>query len=349
MGIKDNNDDLLPVYIDNQKYSLEDLSSKFKREYQDLMYEFFMNLNKKTAETYRIDLKQFFKFTTKNFKVPAIGHNGIQFNDVKRIHVIKWRNYLQSDKYNNGRPAASQTVIKKLSAIKTFWFFLMDKDMVKDDITSGVKRPKQIILRETAALDDNEVVELFDLVDKINSKAYPLHKSLIVILFTTGIREHSLRHLKLKDLKEDIGFQYFEFIGKKEKKHRVPLLPQSSYYLKQYLEWMQQQNREVKKDDYIFQATKGKLSGTGAPISKEGLRWIVKKYASKISDKYISGAHIARATVISSLLENGADIYRVSQMVQHSSTNTTRGYDKRTKKLKDSPIFDLKFFKGVKD
>lgn len=348
MSNKKNNDNLLPVYIDSSKFSIEDMGANLKREYQELMYEFFMNLNKKTADTYRIDLKQFFEFITLHFRVPAVDCDGIRFGEVKRIHVIKWRNFLQSDKYNNGKPAASQTVIKKLSAIKTFWLFLMDKDLVRIDITSGVKRPKQVSVKETHALEDHEVSELFDLVDKLNSKAYQLHKALITILFTTGIREYSLRHLKLKDLKEDVGFQYFEFIGKKEKKHKVPLLPETGFYLKQYLEWMKQEGREVLPDDYIFQATKGKLLGTGAPISKEGLRWIVKKYCSRISGKYIGGAHVARATIISSLLEQGMDIYRVSQMVEHSSTNTTRGYDKRTKKLKDSPIFDLNFFKNTK-
>ncbi len=72
--------------------------------------------------------------------------------------------------------------------------------------------------------------------------------------------------------------------------------------------------------------------------------YIIKHYCKKIGIAAGISPHSARATVIGSLLDSGCDLYKVSQLVNHSNVKTTQGYDKRKKSLIDSPVFKLNYF-----
>jgi site-specific recombinase XerD len=79
-------------------------------------------------------------------------------------------------------------------------------------------------------------------------------------------------------------------------------------------------------------------------LSSTAVNYIVKKYSKIISPKKSITPHSARATLISSLLDNGTDIFKVSQIVNHKDVRTTQNYNKRRLNIRNNPIFTLNFF-----
>ena len=139
-------------------------------------------------------------------------------------------------------------------------------------------------------------------------------------------------------------------MGKGGKKHKVALHPTTAFYISEYLEWMKEQNREVMPDDYIFQPSQNRATGKlNKQLSESAVRYIIKHYSSLVNTEKRITPHSSRATVISSLLEAGEDLYRVSLAVQHSDPRTTKKYDKRGKRLKDSPLLNIKFYNDSDD
>ena len=107
---------------------------------------------------------------------------------------------------------------------------------------------------------------------------------------------------------------------------------------------MASKGRPISRDHYLFQASKCSEGGPGKPLSHTALGYIVKKWARKVNLAKRITPHSARATFISSLLENGEDIYSVAQAVNHADVRTTARYDKRKQNFNKSPVFGLKFF-----
>jgi site-specific recombinase XerD len=102
--------------------------------------------------------------------------------------------------------------------------------------------------------------------------------------------------------------------------------------------------RELSPHDYLFRPTKNPVGTLEKKLNPKSIDYIIKKYCQKMGLDGRYSPHSARATYIGSALENGADLYRVSQDVGHSYVTTTQEYDKRRRRLKDSPIHQLGFF-----
>lgn len=309
---------------------------------EDLLYEFLRDRSSTTAASYRDDLKSFFDFTEKYFKIPTAEGKRVHFEDVKRVHIVKYKNFLESEPCRSGRPYAPNSVNRKISSISAFYQFLVRRELIDKNPAEFCLRPKRIVVRETEAFSDREMKHLFELVME---QASPLHKSVLLFMFTTGMRNAEVRNLKLSDFKTHEGIRVVRYIGKGQKVNQVPIHPATAHYVDQYLTWMEERGRKVESEDYLFQPTKNSHSGKlQKKLSHTALGYIVKKWARKVNPSKRITPHSARATFISSLLEGGEDIYTVAQTVNHSDVRTTQRYDKRSRNFKRSPIFGLNFF-----
>ncbi|MBK7845111.1 MAG: site-specific integrase [Bdellovibrionales bacterium] len=210
--------------------------------------------------------------------------------------------------------------------------------------TANIKRPTDQVITPTNDLSDDQVKELLNSVD-LTKKSGPLHKAILVLLFSTGMRKGELINLKFENYQEHQGLKIIQFIGKRGKVSRVPLHPAAIFHLEQYIGHMRSCGRELKIGDSLFQpATNNWGSGTNKKLQATSVDYIIKYHCKKIGITAKISPHSARATVIGSLLESGCDLYKVSQLVNHSNVKTTQGYDKRKKNLIDSPVFKLKYF-----
>ena len=108
---------------------------------------------------------------------------------------------------------------------------------------------------------------------------------------------------------------------------------------------MDKLGRSLEREDWLFQPSHNPTNPDqlNKPLNPKTINEIIDSYAKKIGLNFKVTPHSARATFIGELLEQGVDIYSVAREVNHSSVKTTQEYDKRKKKLSDSPVFKLKF------
>lgn len=305
-----------------------------------LDYEFFENFpSEHTRIAYRTDLKQFFQFILSEFGALESVANLI------RPHVIAYRNFLQTTGGRRRKPCCPKTVIRKLAAVSSYCDFLVEKGLLAGNPTDSVMRPADQVITQTNDLSDEQIREVIQSVDT-SKPAGLMHKAVLSLMFATGLRKSELIGLKLGDYTEQDGFRVVQFMGKRGKVNRVPLHPTASYHIDRYILGMKERGKLASSDEWLFQASRDNsgLGQVGNKLAPTSIDFIVKKYCSKIGVTTHITPHSARASVIGSLLEQGCDLYRVSQLVNHSNVKTTQGYDKRGRKISDSPVFRLKFF-----
>lgn len=309
---------------------------------EDLLYEFLRDRTPSTASSYRQDLKAFFEFTDNYFKLPRMIGPRVYFEDVKRVHIVKYKNFLETEPCRRGTLFAPNSVNRKISSISSFYQFLVQRELIDKNPAEFCIRPKRITVRETEAFTDREMKHLFEIVLE---GASPLHKSVLLLMFTTGMRNAEVRNIRLKDFQTNEGIRVLRYVGKGQKVNQIPVHPATGHYIDTYLAWMEKRGRKVGPEYFLFQPTKNSHSGKlQKKLSHTALGYIVKKWARKVNPSKRITPHSARATFISSLLEGGEDIYTVAQTVNHSDVRTTQRYDKRSRNFKRSPVFSLNFF-----
>ncbi len=309
---------------------------------EDLLYEFLRERTPLTEKAYRRDLKVFFEFTTFNFQVPKLSEGVMRFGEVKRVHVVKYKNYLESNNSARKKPYAPNSINRKISSISSFFQFLVQREVINKNPAELCVRPKRMVVEGTQAFTDREMKNLFELVI---AEAPPLHRAIILLLFTTGMRQAELRNIKRKDFKTREGINFLHYVGKGQKANEVPLHPTTVYYLNEYLKRTEEQGRKIEENDYLFQPTKNSYNGDiKKKLSHTAVGYIVSKWSKRINKNKRITPHSARATFISSLIDNGEDIYYISQLVNHADVRTTQRYDKRKRNFRNNPIFGLNFF-----
>jgi integrase len=166
---------------------------------------------------------------------------------------VKYHNFLEETVTKLGKPLAPNSINRKISSVSSFYQFLLQRDVVDKNPVEFCKRPKRINVRDTEAFNDTEMKEFFRLVIR---KAPPLHKAALLLLFTTGMRNHELRNIKLADFENREGIKVLRYIGKGQKVNHVPIHPVAGYHLGQYLDYMTGEGRSIGPNDYLFQAAK---------------------------------------------------------------------------------------------
>ncbi|OUR94145.1 hypothetical protein A9Q84_17705 [Halobacteriovorax marinus] len=300
--------------------------------------EFFENFNSiHTRKSYEIDIKHFLTWLFTELSVSS-------YNDLERAHIIKYRNWLQEAGGRNGNPCAPKTVARKLASLSSYSDYLVEKSLLEFNPVTSVKRPRRDVISPTNALTGKQVTELLQTIPSDTSSGI-LHRSLLMMFFTTGLRKSEILNLKYKDYREINDFRVMEFIGKGGKIGQKVLHPQNIETLTLYLEHMKTLGREHEREDWLFQPSHNPTNPKelNKPLNPKTINEIIDYYGKKIGLNFKISPHSARATFIGELLELGVDIYSVAREVNHSSVKTTQEYDKRRKKLSDSPVFKLKF------
>jgi len=144
------------------------------------------------------------------------------------------------------------------------------------------------------------------------------------------MRQSELRNLKLSNFKTQEGIRLLNYMGRRQKIDQIPIHPTTAHYVDEYVSWMEGIGRKIQENDFLFQPTKNSHSGkTKKKLSHTALGYIVGKWAKQVNKEKRITPYSARATFISSLIENGEDIYYISQLVNHADVRTTQRYNKR--------------------
>ncbi len=259
-------------------------------------------LSNNTIISYREDLNSYLDFMTKQH-IEALSR--IAKNDVINFMLN------QKDK-----GISANSIARRLAAIRMFHRFLARERILKSDPTNLIDSPK-LWKKIPDTLSLNEVEALIAQPD-IRDKQGIRDKAILETLYATGMRVSEATNLKIENVNLDVGF--LRCIGKGDKERVIPLGKKAIAALKRYLEVSRQHFLKNKQSEFLF------ISRLGKKVSRQSLWKIIKKYAKLARIKKPIKPHILRHSFATHLLERGADLRSVQEMLGHSNISTTQIY-----------------------
>lgn len=211
---------------------------------------------------------------------------------------------------------SSNSIARRLAAIKMFYRFLVRERILHADPTILMETPK-LWKKIPETLSVAEVEKLIMQPD-VRNRTGIRDRAILDILYSTGMRVSEAVNLKLDSVNFDIGF--VRCIGKGSKERIVPLGKQARLIVKKYLEVARPEFLKKKTSDFLF------LNRSGEKISRQSLWKLIKKYARSARIKKPIRPHILRHSFATHLLERGADLRSVQEMLGHSDISTTQIY-----------------------
>lgn len=232
--------------------------------------------------------------------------------NIKDINKDDLKKYLEHLKECN---LSSKSIAHNISTIRTFYKFLLINNYIEKDITNVLELPKlKKSLPDVLALD--EVDKLLD-IEVINGFTCR-NRAMLETMYATGLRVSELINLKLNDI--DLNECILRTIGKGNKERIIPLGDYAIYYLKEYV--LKYRNEMLKKNihDYVF------INNHGKQLTRQGFFKIVKNEAKEKGINKDISPHTLRHSFATHLLERGADLRSIQEMLGHSNISTTQIY-----------------------
>jgi integrase/recombinase XerD len=260
-----------------------------------------------TLESYRRDLTSFANYVKQN-----------SFTDVNQLRRSTIISFL-ADLQRKGK--ANSTISRNLASIRTFFGFLLRDGFIDGDPTANLESPK-IEKRLPKVLSVEQVEALLQSPD-ISNVSGLRDKAMLELLYATGIRVTELVSLNVEDVNLNMGF--LKCTGKGNKERIIPLGSVAERYVHQYLTRSRTKLVRDIHEPALF------LNHHGRRLSRQGFWKIIKKYAKLAAiDKEIT-PHTLRHSFATHLLENGADLRSVQEMLGHADISTTQIYTHITK------------------
>lgn len=282
------------------------------------LYSFFdyLTYEKKyslhTITSYKNDISQFIYFINPQ-------NESLNISEINYQQIRAWVAQLIKDKI------AARSVNRKLSSLKSFFKYLQRQQIIDHNPASKISGPKTP-KRLPVFLDEHQMEDLFSEV-KFEEGFNGLRDKLILdVLYQTGIRRSELTHLKELDV--DLFNSTIKVLGKRNKERIIPI----SFGLKRNLEAYLQVKKEQNLSNPMLL-----VSEKAYVLSEQKIYTIVKKYISQITTIQKKSPHVLRHTFATHLLNNGADINAVKDLLGHANLSATQIYTHNTiDKLKKS-------------
>jgi integrase/recombinase XerD len=262
------------------------------------------SLSANSIEAYTRDVHRLYEYT--ETRVPTISPENIVLKDLRQF--INWVNEL-------GMIPSSQARI--LSGIKAFYKYMLMEDIIKSDPSELLESPK-ITRKLPDTLSYEDINKLIDAID-LSRPEGPRNKAILETLYGCGLRVSELTELKLSNLYLDIEF--IKVFGKGSKERLVPIGGPAVKALKIWIEQVRVHN-PIKKgeEDYVF------LNRRGSRLSRVYIFMVIKDLAATVGLKKIISPHTFRHSFATHLVEGGADLRAVQEMLGHESITTTEIY-----------------------
>lgn len=272
-----------------------------------------LGLSANTRQAYERDLRLFCK--TLGFK------NSDALVNVSREQITWYMTQLKE------KGLAAATIARKLAAIKAFYRFMtaegyMDANPaeVVEAGTKGIKLPR--------VLSEDEVVRLLNQPDITTAEGFR-DRTMLEVLYATGMRVSELINLTLERV--DLNMKYIIAFGKGSKERIVPLGSVAAEFLQQYLEKVRPKLTHAGRNTNIVFLAFG-----GHELTRQRFWQIIRAYGRKANINKALTPHILRHSFATHLLDNGADLRSVQELLGHSDISTTQIYTHLTnKRLRD--------------
>lgn len=272
-----------------------------------------LGLSANTRQAYERDLRLFCK--TLGFK------SSDALVNVSREQITGYMTQLKE------KGLAAATIARKLAAIKAFYRFMtaegyMDANPaeVVEAGTKGIKLPR--------VLSEDEVVRLLNQPDITTAEGFR-DRTMLEVLYATGMRVSELINLTLERV--DLKMKYIIAFGKGSKERIVPLGSVAAEFLQQYLEKVRPKLTHAGRNTNIVFLAFG-----GHELTRQRFWQIIHAYGKKANINKALTPHILRHSFATHLLDNGADLRSVQELLGHSDISTTQIYTHLTnKRLRD--------------
>ena len=212
--------------------------------------------------------------------------------------------------------SSPRTQARILSGVNAFFRFLTMEKRIEANPCSPVESPKTG-RHLPVVLSLNEIEKMLNAVDLSIPEGHR-NKAIIEVLYGCGLRVSELTGLRISQMFSDQGF--IRIIGKGDKQRLVPIGSHALKALRLYYPWRNSLNIKPADDDYVF------LNRYGRPISRNMVFIIVRELASRAGLNKTISPHTFRHSFATHLIENGADLRAVQEMLGHSSILTTEIY-----------------------
>lgn len=281
--------------------------SRFKEVNDFLVYiKYNLNFSDRTVKSYEQDILSFYTF---------IFTQGVTYDDIDQMVI---RNYLSTELT---RGISKKTCCRRLSCLRHYYDFLYETNHIKENPFIFIKSPKKEI-RYPQVLRIEQIDNLFRLNSERTDELMYRDQCILELLYASGVRVSELINIRLSDI--DLRGRTIRILGKGNKERIVPFNQSSKKALENYLrksrEQLANKNDLNAEFDHLF------FNSQGKPLTSRGVEFILKQIEIKTGCNYGLHPHMLRHTFATHLLEGGADLRVIQELLGHESLNTTQIY-----------------------
>jgi len=256
-----------------------------------------------TLTSYNTDLSDFFDYINSQFNNPLL-------TDINHHYVRSWLAYLK------GKKLVSKSLNRKISSLKSFFKYQLKNGLIDTTPMTNVISPK-LSKRLPVYVRENETRELAQSLNQSTEDWKTLNgKMLISIFYATGMRLSELITLKEKQI--DFSRSQIKVLGKGNKERIIPISKETIQTIRQYI---QMKKRDFEKTDDVLLVTE-----KGKQVYPKYAYLLVKKILGETSSLDKQSPHVLRHTFATHLMNNGADLNAVKELLGHSSLASTQIY-----------------------
>lgn len=267
-----------------------------------------------TVLAYGQDLTAFFDFLEKEY-------GSLELNAITHTFIRGWLVHLQSDEKNGAR-----SINRKISTLKSFFKYLLREGVVKSSPVTKVISPK-ISKRLPVFIKEDEILPLLETLQQSTEDWKTLNARMLINLFyATGMRLNEL--ISLKESHIDAGRGAIKVLGKGNKERVIPVSREMLGIIADY--------RQLKRKEFENPEDTLLVTEKGKKLYPKYAYILVKKYLGEAATLEKKSPHVLRHTFATHLLNKGAELNAVKELLGHSSLSATQVYTHNTiEKLKD--------------
>lgn len=266
---------------------------------------FERSLSSNTLEAYLSDVQKFVQYL--ELEQPALGPLAVRRNHLEQF--ILWVNRL-------GLEASSQS--RLISGLRAFYKFLLVEDLLDEDPTEMLESPR-LNRKMPDVLSLHDIQRMLATID-LSEPQGTRNRAIVETLYACGLRVSELVHLRMTNLFLEAGF--IKVVGKNDKERLVPIGGEAVKYLRMYLDHIRSKQERIKpgEENVVF------LNNRGARLSRVMVFYIIKDLAVQARISKNISPHTFRHSFATHLVEGGADLKAVQDMLGHESITTTEIY-----------------------
>lgn len=267
------------------------------------------SLSENTISAYNADLEKFLPYLKDVCLINDL-------KDVKEDHVHRFLNFLDKSLNKNDLKYSGKSVSRYISSLKSFFKYLEAEKLIEANPVENIETPKTSrILPDVLSIEEIELLlNQQDLSDKLELR----DRAILETMYASGLRVGEVTEMEISNIFFDDGF--IRVFGKGSKERIVPIGRTALKMITKYINESRALLKTAKSQNYLF------LNFRGGKLSRMGILDIVRKYCSLAGIKKNVHPHTIRHSFATHLLQGGADIRIIQEMLGHSDISTTQIY-----------------------